>query len=325
MKQVYCPAIFLAAQCVCLLGLLCFATGCPAGDAPANALAAVPRETVAIGSLEVVLPQRVAQLDKRFVPECSGLVASKKYPGVFWTHSDSDSPATIVAIHADGTVVKPPAASAAYRGITLTGAVNNDWEAITTDDLGRLIIADMGNNHSSRRNLCLLAFPEPDPQKTLAVTPKKIAVRYADQTDFPDKKKRFDSEAAFVWNGAVYVLTKRWSDTWTVLYRLNMTSASSGVFEPVTSFDSHGLVTDASISPDGRLLAILTYHGLWAFVLPSSGKNPLSGSVLYRPLQFPMTSWQAEALAFRDNDHVLIGTEQGELYVVALSRLAKVR
>lgn len=129
----------------------------------------------------------------------------------------------------------------------------------------------------------------------------------------------------FVWRDAIYVLTKRWSDTWTVLYRLEMQPDGTGIFLPVTSFDSRGLVTDAAISPDGRMLVVLTYKQIWIFILPKSGSNPLSGSVLTRPLQFPGLSWQAEAIAFSDNEKLLIGNEEGDLYQVEISRLAKVR
>lgn len=310
--------------------LCCAFTACPQTEqkvitaTPQDNITA-PKENISPGTLDEIIPARSASLDTHLVSECSGFAASKKYPGIFWTLSDSGGKNTIVAIRADGSVVKPPGADAAYTGVKVSGATNKDWECLTIDNLGRIIIGDIGNNKSDRRDLSLLVFPEPNPRKDTAVAPRKIPVRYADQTEFPDKKKRFDCEALFVWNGAVYVLTKRWSDTWTVLYRLQIQQDGSGLFTPVTAYNSLGLVTDAAISPNGRLLAVLTYHGLWVFVLPASGTNPLAGSVLFRPVQFPMTSWQAEALAFTDNDHVIIGTEQGDIYKIEISRLAKVR
>ncbi|MDR2430463.1 MAG: hypothetical protein LBD14_06235 [Puniceicoccales bacterium] len=293
--------------------------GCPR-EVVRESGGAVPQEHIEVGEMAPVVPVRSGRFDKRLVPECSGLVASRKHAGVFWTHSDSGNAATLVPVRADGSVVGKRAV-----GVRVDNASNIDWEALALDGAGQLIVADVGNNHSNRRNLTLLVLPEPDPWTAQSVRARHIAVRYADQRDFPDRGKRFDCEAVFVWNGAIYALTKRWSDTWTVLYRLRMQDARRGVFEPVTSFDSRGLVTDAGVSPDGRMLAILTYHGLWVFVLPERGVNPLSGSVLFRRLQFPLTSWQAEAVAFVDNENVIIGTEQGDLYALALSRLSKVR
>ncbi|MDR2981805.1 MAG: hypothetical protein LBV12_06120, partial [Puniceicoccales bacterium] len=321
--QVFRQGWWLFGLGVCSLPLAFLLCGCP--DTASSGLpAAVPVETIHIPSLDVVLPARTASLDRKLVPECSGFAASRRYPGVIWTLSDSGNPNVIVAIQADGSVVKPASSGAGYKGITVSGVRNVDWEALALDANGELIIGNIGNNLSNRKDLSFLAFPEPDPRVATQVKPREIKVRYADQTDFPDRKKRYDCEAMFIWNGKVYVLTKRWSDTWTVLYRLDIQADGTGLFMPVTSFNSHGLVTDAAISPDGRLLAILTYHGIWAFVLPTAGSNPLNGEALYRPLQFPLKSWQVEALAFSDNDHLLIGSEEGDLYTLEVSRLAKV-
>jgi hypothetical protein len=214
-----------------------------------------------------------------------------------------------------------------------------DWEAVTVDNLGRVIVADLGNNRSNRRNLCLLVFPEPDPLRDTTVTPRRIPVRHAGQTEFPDPLRRFDCEAVFIWNNKIHALTKRRSDTWTVLNRLQMQPDGSGVFHPVTSFNSLGMVTDAAVSPDGRHLAILTYHNVWVFSLPApppanteapatpsaTGPHPLSGAVFYRPLQFPLECWQVEAITFTDNEHLLIAAEQGALYTLTLNQLKKVR
>ncbi|MDR3229631.1 MAG: hypothetical protein LBT53_09585, partial [Puniceicoccales bacterium] len=111
-----------------------------------------------IAAATVLVP--AASLDKRLVPECSGLAASQKYPGVFWAHSDSDTAHrfnTLVPIYADGRTVRPPVAASPknggpqqareqWRGIVVAGARNNDWEAITTDGRGNLILGDIGNN-----------------------------------------------------------------------------------------------------------------------------------------------------------------------------------
>ncbi|MDR3228212.1 MAG: hypothetical protein LBT53_02195, partial [Puniceicoccales bacterium] len=186
-----------------------------------------------------------------------------------------------------------------------------------------------------RRDLGLLIFPEPNPRAATTAAPRRIAVRHAAQTEFPDPKKRFDCESLFVWGGAVHTFTKRRSDTWTVLCKLRMESATAGVFEPVAAFDSNGMVTDAAVSPDGRRLAVLTYHCLWMFELPAAGagtaattaapQNPLAGgAVWYRRLKFPADNWQAEGLAFSDARHVLIATEQGGLFTLDTATMTQV-
>jgi hypothetical protein len=290
----------------------------------------IPLRDLAPPQIPPLTPEPSARLDKRFVPECSGFVASKKFPGVFWTHSDSGNPATLVAIRADGSVVKPRNAGSEYTGVKIAGATNKDWEAVTIDAAGRILIADTGNNDSVRKDLRLLAFPEPDPTRDTQVTPEIIAVRHLDQTDFlKTGHKRYDCESIFCWKGSVYVFTKRWTDSWSVLCRLQMApGGKEGVFIPVTAFNARGLVTDAAISPDGRRLAVLTYHNVWLFTLPTEDSDkagvpptPISGKAHYYPIQFPLNQWQAEAISFIDENRVLIGAEQGVLFTLDLSKI----
>src|SRR5688500_11577539 len=48
---------------------------------------------------------KIGRLDSRAIPESSGVVASRKHPGVFWTHSDSGNGPAIFAVSRDGTLL----------------------------------------------------------------------------------------------------------------------------------------------------------------------------------------------------------------------------
>jgi hypothetical protein len=288
------------------------------------------------GDSGALVPVPAGTLDRRLVPECSALLRSPKHAGVFWTLSDSDKSTAgnvLVPVRADGTAIRPPAAlpattPAAWRGVVVTGAGNRDWEALCDDGVGNLIIGDIGNNSNRSRRLALYVVPEPSPADATTAPARRIAVRHAAQTKFPDPRRRFDCESIFVWNGAVYTFTKRRADTWTELCRLRLvdgatlTTATAGVFEAVAAFDSGGLVTDAALSPDGRRLAVLTYHSLWVFDLPASAggaSHPLAGARAWRRrVKFPAETWQAEGVAFLDEGRVLVGTEQGALFTVEI-------
>ncbi len=70
------------------------------------------------------------------IPESSGIAASRKYPGVFWTHNDSGNAPVLYAINREGKTINAFAVSAS----------NRDWEDICIDDEGHLYIGEIGNN-----------------------------------------------------------------------------------------------------------------------------------------------------------------------------------
>lgn len=283
----------------------------------------VPRISPEVTAVDALRPEKIGKLNRNLVPECSGLAASANLPGVFWALSDSGDTARIIAIKADGTPVAYPA-DAKSGGVVIPGVEANDWEALTIDRNGRLIIGDFGNNLSARRDLCLYVVDtEPEPGALYTRKARRVPFHYADQRDFPEKAKNHDAEAMFCHRGSVYVFTKHWSDKESVLHRVDMTaSTESRPTEVVARFDANGMVTDAAVSPDGRRLAILTYTGIWVFNLPQDAvRHPLSGRALYRPLAFPLTGWQVEAVSFIDDETLLIGCEEGDLYKVRLTEL----
>src|SRR2546421_5481348 len=48
---------------------------------------------------------KVGRLDRKQIPESSGIIDSRKYPGVFWTFNDSGNGPTIFAVRRDGTLL----------------------------------------------------------------------------------------------------------------------------------------------------------------------------------------------------------------------------
>ena len=57
------------------------------------------------GSEKNLIPYALIDFDE--IVESSGIIKSKKYPGVFWTHNDSGDSARIFAITEDGKIIKP--------------------------------------------------------------------------------------------------------------------------------------------------------------------------------------------------------------------------
>lgn len=258
--------------------------------------------------------QPAGKIDPALVTECSGLAQSLRYRGIFWALGDSGNASVVVPVTADGRLA--PGWSGPVR---IEGVRNFDWEDLALDGRGNLIIADVGNNLGRRKQLMLHFVGEPRPGTTTIRPARTLRVHYEDQREAsPD----YDCEAVFCAGDRIYFLTKHRSDKRTRLYRLEGESPDkSNPLRLVDSFQIGGMVTAADVSPDGKLVAVLTYTSLWVFEY-----DPASGSVFRRGARWtPVFAWQAEAAAFEGNDSVVIANEGGQLYRVSLESMEKVR
>ena len=261
-----------------------------------------------------------AKVDKKLVPECSALWASQQNPGVFWTLSDSGNKPEIIPVRSNGSLAW------GNKGITIKGANNYDWEALTGDAEGNMVVADVGNNISNRRQLNLYLFKEPSAQNPEIAEVKTLSFIWPDQKEFPDSELKHDCESVFKIRGNIYFLTKHRRDTLTELWRIDIPKSNEQAkLTKLAQFDAKGMVTDASVSPDGKSLAILTYRAVWVITLPMTGENFFDGSMSYTPLSPPVLSWQIEGCAWLDAQTLLVGSEQGDLFKIPLSALKPVK
>lgn len=268
--------------------------------------------------------------DTTLVKECSGLEKSTRRGDVIWALSDSGNEPVVFALRKSGNIVVPVSARKKYSGIRVTGTRNIDWECVALDEDGHLIIGDVGNNLSNRRNLCFYIVPEPNPNGDVVTPPrKKVSFYYPTQNEFPAFSRNYDCESCFALNGQIYFFTKHWSDTETVLWRVDPDVETYQAAVPVARFDVRGMVTDAALSPERKRLAVLTYHGVWVFELPGRGEDGkidetklfTAAPAKFRRLAPPKEQWQLEGLTFVDEDTLLIASEQGGLFRVSVAEL----
>lgn len=264
------------------------------------------------------------KLNLKLVPECSALWASPAQPGVFWTLSDSGAKPAITPVRVDGSQV--PVGKGFWGAVTLKGATNVDWEALTGDETGNMIVGDVGNNVSRRKELAFYLFKEPAPGVAEATDVRKVTFAWPDQTAFPDPELGHDCEAMFLLRGKLYLLTKHRRDTLTDLWRAEIPAAGDrATLTRLARFDVGGMVTDACLSPDRKRLAILTYRNVWVFDVPATGEDFFHASALHAPIAPPMLSWQVEGCSWVDAGHLLVGSEQGDLFRIALTDLREVK
>jgi hypothetical protein len=210
---------------------------------------------------------RVGRITDPAISESSGLVASRKHPGVFWTHNDSGNPPALFAITREGGLIRE----------FPVDAKNVDWEDIALDDAGRLYIADLGNNNRKRTEVQVYRVDEPDPRAAAATRsttrgttrsttrPAPLRVTRTWRLTYPSAP--FDCESLFIWQGKGYVLPKRLSTAPAELYSFDLDSpARVQRLKKVADVPQvRAPVSAADISADGKQLAILTLFGPYIF------------------------------------------------------------
>ncbi len=114
-------------------------------------------------------------LSQRELTESSGLAASNRQPGLFWSHNDSGGKAELFAFDQTGK----------FAGLCrLSGAKAIDWEdmaSFVADGNAQLIVADCGDNQANRETISLYLLDEPDPRETTDVSAyRELVVSYPD-------------------------------------------------------------------------------------------------------------------------------------------------
>ena len=258
------------------------ATALPAADPPARK--AKPRQWVPIG-----------RLDQNVVKEASGIVKSRKYPDIFWTHGDSGTAATLFAFRLTGELVAT---------VPVEKALNNDWEDIAADDQGNLYVGDIGNNLRVFPARYIYVVPEPDP----GANPPPHA-GWTTRWKYKYPGERFNAEALFVLNGRMYVISIGQQGRPTT-YRLDPIAEDECKLTLIQTLPVW-MAQGADVSLDGKRLVVCTGEALWVFDVDPDGAVPKDKKP--NEVTFPLCS--AEACCFDGKDVILL-TEQGNLFRV---------
>jgi hypothetical protein len=248
------------------------------------------------------------------IVESSGIVASRKQPGVFWTMNDSGGPAIVYAFDLAGRDL------GAWR---VTGAANQDWESLSLGPCGAgspsdcLYVGETGDNSEKRPNRTLYRVPEPAVGGTAA--PGWVGDSApAERLDFVYPDGPHDDEAIYVApSGATWFVTKGRSKGY-LLFRLDAdrwgrtgvaTAQASGELKlPATGRE---LVTDAGLSPDGSALAVRTYQTLFVFrANPQTGEPNLAVAPSACDLK-PLAELQGEGVGWQAGGRLQVLTSEG--------------
>jgi len=241
--------------------------------------------------------------------ESSGLI---KIDNQLWTMNDSGGRAALYAIdERRGRITKT---------LTVTNATNRDWEDIAYDE-NYVYIGDFGNNRGNSKALKVYKIPRASLRSQKSAKAEVIHFSYSDQKDFRSRphKNNYDCEAMVAYHGKLYLFSKNWENQKTRLYELS-TTAGKQVARYISTFNTQGMVTGASVNKELDILIVTTYSSLlnvniWAFT-NFNGENFFSGKAKKLNLKTPLAG-QVEGVTFTDNYKAYLSSEAFSKYFVS--------
>ncbi len=252
---------------------------------------ALGQSTTAPGTQPSTQPwTQVGTIDAPEIPESSGIVESRRYPGVFWTHNDSGNPPEIFAITRQGKLIN----RFSIR------ATNVDWEDIAIDDSGHLYLADIGNNNHNRTQVQVYRVSEPDPRvRGNALVPDQTF-----QLRYPGRP--FDAESLFFVGDDAYIIEKDLTFRAPGVYRFHLKAAGAiQTLEKVMDLPWFTPVTAGDVSRDQKYFAIMSLTGPAIFQIDGDIANLKRGPIWTAGL----VDANIEAVTFVSDG--LLGTTEG--------------
>ena len=198
------------------------------------------------------------------INESSGIVASRRNPGSFWTHNDSGDAPLIYCLG-------PGAGSCGVWNVTGADAI--DWEDIAAGpgpvaQTPYLYLGDIGDNLVDRTTVVVYRVPEPVAGGGAAAPPRSApAATEAAETlrlRYPDGPHNAEALLIHPTTGDLYIVAKETAPG-VYVARAPISSTSTTTMTkvatlPPTVFASNAsVVTGGDISPDGRRVILCNY------------------------------------------------------------------
>jgi len=248
------------------------------------------------------------------ITEASGLVASRRNPGVLWITNDSGDEARVFAVMPDGRAL------ATYR---LRGANAVDYEDLAVgpgpvDGVSYLYVGDIGDNLARRRSIAVYRLPEPDTTGASGEIDVDDVVRI--ELRYPDQAHDAESLLCDPRNGDLYVVTKDWQGNNLVFRgaaprdgRATVELTKVGTIRFPGTEPSHLLATAGDIDATGGAILVRSYERalLWRRRDDQSIADALATDPVVVPVPDPTREAQGEAIAFRSDGKAYFTVGEG--------------
>ena len=245
------------------------------------------------------------------IAEASGIVASRRTPGIFWVHSDGPIP-WLYAVDSTGTI---------KARVRTAGVKMHDWEDIAAGPCGSetcLFLGDIGDNDEIRTDRAVYRVIEPLLTDSVTGPP----TRYP----FHLPGRSHDAEALFVTaDQRMYIVTKGRSGQ-LILFGFPASARPDvdSELEPIVALNrAHvmlpDLVTGAAATPDGNFVVIRSYSAFQIYRLWNRTLTPVPGG-RYRVRALPEVF--GEGIDIRaDGSVFLVSEESADQHGPPISRV----
>nr|KAG5701277.1 hypothetical protein BaRGS_020639 [Batillaria attramentaria] len=212
--------------------------------------------------------QKLGKVKDLRLDEASGLAASRKHPGVFYTHNDKGGRARIFALSAETGEV--------LATLKIEGAVNKDWEDICVgpsasgkgDDQDYIYVGDIGDRGGEKKAAnTIYKVREPD-------TIQNDSLKVEDTLKF--KWREQDAESLMIDpEGNLYIISKVKGGQ-ALFAKLPASGWGASDPEPIPESDTARLNIEtnkndpqgADISPDGTEILVKAEKAVYYYAVP---------------------------------------------------------
>ena len=308
-----------AAACALLLAAACSGgsgdDGDPLSVGPANS-AGGGAPTGGEAGTSVYLPSTdLGTVRDTAIGESSGLAASRRNPGLVWTHNDSGDDPLVYCLDLQAR------SCGVWR---VSGAEAWDWEDIAAGPGPRagepyLYIGDIGDNLDQRGEIIVYRIPEPVAGGGAPVSTKTAPATTAPsevlRLQYPDGPHNAEALLVHPTTGDVYVVSKDAQSARVYKAAAPLGPSKIAMMIQVGTIrlgtSSRGLetITGADISPDGRRVALSTYAQGYELELPAGGV--FDDIWAQRPVPVALgPRLQGESVAYRLDGRALLTTSE---------------
>ena len=267
-----------AGRCLCV-GLLCLFPALTQGGDPC-----VPNYSG---------QQDVGAITTGTIDEASGIAASRRNPGVFYTHNDSGDPNRIFAINADGDFLAE---------FTIDGFASRDWEDVAVGPgpvpgVNYIYIANIGDNGAQYDLKYIARISEPAVGLHQAYAESTLYGAETMTITYPDGRRDAETLMVDPWTKDIFIVSKR-ENTDVRLYRAAWPqSTSSTITLELSRTLPLGWIVGGDISPSGERIVIK--HGAFAYYWCRQAGQSVSDAMGAPPTLVPyVQEQQGEAICW---------------------------